>query len=133
MEIDRGCLYVLRRLDTFETSSEALGNKPRAPIPDVPNAPDAHLKNTSAEMNASKAGSTPIDGGGCRTNIPVAVAESAKIGETWEEVSEAKRTSRGRVKLVAILPASFAAGAMPSTFTRSRYWVGRGGRRGAAR
>ena len=40
VEIERGCLYVLRRLDSCKTSSEALGNKPRAPTPDVPNAPD---------------------------------------------------------------------------------------------
>jgi hypothetical protein len=68
-------------------------------------------------MNASKAGS-PIGGGGWRTTFPFAVAESPKIGETGEEISEAQRTSRGRVKLVVTLPASFVAGVMTSTFTR---------------
>jgi hypothetical protein len=119
VEIERGCLYVLRRLDSCETSSEALGNKPRAHTADVPNAPDPHSGNTSAATNPSKAGPSPIDGGGCRTTFPVPVAESPKIGEAWEEVSVAKRTSRDRVKLVVTLPASFATGAIASTFTRS--------------
>jgi hypothetical protein len=52
------------------------------------------------------------------TTFPFSVAESPKMGEAGGEVSEPKRTSRGRVKRVATLPASFASGAIPPTCTR---------------
>ena len=68
----------------------------------------------SQEMNHFKTGSpVPSHIGGCRKTFPFAVAESPKIGEAGGEVSEPKRTSRGRVKRVATLPASFASGAIP--------------------
>jgi hypothetical protein len=41
--------------------------------------------------------------GGCRTTFPFTVAESPKIVETGGEVSDPKRTSRGRVKRVVTL------------------------------
>jgi len=44
--------------------------------------------------------------------------DSPTIGEAGAEVSEPKRTSRGRVKRVATLPASFGSGAIPPTCTR---------------
>jgi hypothetical protein len=70
------------------------------------------------EMNPFKAGSpAPSHIGGCRNAFPFAVAESPKIGEVGGEVSEPKRTSRGRVKRVATLPASFASGPIPPTCT----------------
>ncbi|MEI7747333.1 MAG: hypothetical protein WCJ28_07320, partial [Actinomycetota bacterium] len=74
------------------------------------------------EMKPFKAGSpAPSHIGGCRTTFPLAVAESPKSGEAGGEVSEPTRTSRGRVKRVVTLPASFASGAipMPPTCTRS--------------
>jgi hypothetical protein len=74
------------------------------------------------EMKPFKAGShAPSHIGGCRTTFPFAVAESPEIGEAGGEVSEPKRTPRGRVKRVVTLPASFASGAIPipPTFTRS--------------
>ena len=73
------------------------------------------------EMKPFKAGSpAPSHIGGCRKTFPFAVAESPKIGEAGGEVTEPKWTSRGRVKRVATLPASFASGAtIPTTCTRS--------------
>ena len=74
------------------------------------------------EMEPFNAGSpAPSHIGGCRTTFPFAVAESPKIGEAGGEVSEPKRTSRGRVKRVVTLPASFASGArpIPPTCTRN--------------
>jgi hypothetical protein len=72
------------------------------------------------EMKPFKAGSpAPSHIGGCRKTFPFRVAESPKIGEAWGEVSEPKRTSGGRVKRVATLPASFASGAIPPTCTRN--------------
>jgi hypothetical protein len=102
-------------------SSEAPVNKCRTPTPDVRNAPDPHSEDTSAEMNACKAGSpAPSHIGGCRKTFPFAVTEWHKLGDAGEEVSEAKRTSRGRVKRVVALPASFAAAwAIPPTCTSS--------------
>ena len=71
------------------------------------------------EMKPFKAGSpAPSHIGRCRKTFPFAVAESPKIGEAGGEVSEPKRTARGRVKLVKT-PASFASGAMPPTCTTS--------------
>ena len=72
------------------------------------------------EIKPFKAGSpAPSHIGGCRKTFPFAIAESPKIGEARGDVSEPKRTSRGRVKRVATLPASFASGAIPPTRTRS--------------
>jgi hypothetical protein len=79
------------------------------------------------DMKPFKAGSpAPSHIGGCRisTTFPFAVAESSKIGEARGEVSEPKRTSRGRVKRVATLPASFASGAIPIPPTCTRRYPG---------
>jgi hypothetical protein len=63
------------------------------------------------EMKPFKAGSpAPSHIGGVRKTFPFAVTESPKIGDAGGEVSEPKRASRGRVKRVATLPASFASG-----------------------
>ena len=76
-------------------------------------------------MKPFKAGCPPPSHiGGCRTTFPFAVAESPKIGEAGGEASEPKRTSRGRVKRVATLPASFASGAMPIPPTCTRSYPG---------
>ena len=83
-------------------------------------------------MNAFKAGSPgPSDIGGCRQTFQFAVEESPKIGEAWGEVSEPKRTSRGRVKLVATLPASFASGAIPIPPTCTHSYAGMSSRTAA--
>jgi hypothetical protein len=90
------------------------------------------------EMKPFKAGSPAQSHiGGCRTTFPFAVAESPKIGEAGGEASEPKRTSRGRVKRVATLPASFASGAIPMPPTCNRSYPGmsslttaEGGKRG---
>ena len=74
------------------------------------------------EMNPFKAGSpSPSHIGECRKTfrwLSRRAAELSKIGEAWGDVSEPKSTSRGKVKRVATLPASFASGAMPPTCTR---------------
>ena len=58
----------------------------------------------SQEMQPFNAGSpAPSHIGACRTTFPFAVAESPKMGEAGGEVSEPKRTSKGRVKQVATL------------------------------
>jgi hypothetical protein len=71
------------------------------------------------ECEKTRRNIAPSHIGGCRTNFAFAVAEWPKIGEAGGEVSEPKRTSRGRVKRVATVPASFVSGAIPPTCTRS--------------
>jgi hypothetical protein len=71
------------------------------------------------EMKPFKAGSpAPSHIVGCVKTLPFAAEESTKIGESGGEVSESKWTSRGRVKRVATLPASFASGVIPPTCNR---------------
>jgi hypothetical protein len=86
---------------------------------------DRFLRTPFARGVSLQAGSpAPSHIGGCRKTFPFAVAESPKIREAGGEVSEPKRTSRGRVKRVATLPASFASGAIPIQPTCTRSFPG---------
>jgi hypothetical protein len=68
----------------------------------------------SQEMKPFKAAPpAPSHIGGYYNTFMFAVAVSSNIGEAGEEVSEPKRTQRGRKKRVVTLPASFASGAIP--------------------
>ncbi len=131
---------------SFGTSLEALGNKRLAPALDVPNAPDPHSENTSAEMNPGLSKLAPPhqaisaivaslfrllwrkrQGTGHRLRAYRDIKWQSEWSKACRDtaciVLDPKRVHQGQSKATkrgATLPASLASGAVAATCT-SRY------------